>query len=181
VTRQPGSIHLRFFLCLTFILLGFSSGAFAQDGSGGGNISQLHLFIGKALPSGIDNVEEIFSLGGLRYSMNLGSDPHSFAEFGGVGGNSSGVKWQNAFASVRMDVPIETLIALAYVGIDYTRYEPETEKAKQAFGGHVGGGLMSLIGGESYVRFDMKLNSGPGTSLFFSLGLMFQFGATGTP
>lgn len=114
--------------------------------------------------------------------MNLGKDPHAFVEFGGVGGNSSGVNWQNAFTSIRMDVPIETLVAMAYVGIDYTRYEPEGFDTEQAFGGHVGGGLMSLVGGDSYVRFDMKLNSGPGTSLFFSLGLMFQFGgAAATP
>jgi hypothetical protein len=43
----------------------------------------------------------------------------------------------------------------------------------------VGGGLMSQMGSSSWVRFDMRINSKPGTSLYFALGLVFDFDGFG--
>jgi hypothetical protein len=113
----------------------------------------------------------------MRYSHPFGK--LAYAEFGSLFGHSKGVDWKGAFVDLRMDIPIETMTAFTYVGMDFTRYSTETHETSNEGGGHVGGGLMSLIGGSSWVRFDMKLNSKPGTSLYFALGLVFDFDGFG--
>lgn len=153
------------------------SSAWAQAESNDSRPPQVGAFIGNLLPNGVDGVDEITPLWGVRYSHGLGRS--SFVEGGGIFGHSEGVKWQGAFVSLRMDIPVETLVATTYIGMDFTRYESATKTTSNQGGGHVGGGLMSLIGGSSWVRFDMKLNSKPGTSLYFALGLVFELGGSG--
>lgn len=147
--------------------------AFAQDSKDAGP-SQLGAFVGNLLPNGVPGVEEITPLWGIRYSYPLAK--MVYAEGGGIFGNSGGVKWQSAFASLRMDIPLETLVAFAMLGLDVTRYEVAPEEPSNIGGGHAGGGLMSQIGGNVWARFDMKLNSKPGTSLYFALGIVFELG-----
>lgn len=160
-----------FLLFLSLILL--VPCAFAQDSKDAGP-SQIGVFVGNLLPSGVPGVEEITPLWGIRYSFPLAR--MAYAEGGGIFGNSGGVKWQGAFASLRMDIPLETLVAFALVGLDVTRYEVAPAEASNIGGGHAGGGLMSQIGGNAWVRFDMKLNSKPGTSLYFAIGIVFELG-----
>lgn len=168
-------MHRCFFIFLVFFGL---SSAWAQEGGGDGP-HELNVFMGNVLPNGIDGAEEIFPLSGLRYSVSMDEKGIGFYEFGGVFGNGEGVEWQGAFASLRMNVPVETLVGFAYVGLDFTRFSTPTEDTQQRGGGHLGGGLMTLIGGNCSLRFDMKLNSKPGTSLYFSLGLSFELGGDG--
>ena len=117
--------------------------------------------MGNVLPNGVDGADEIFPLSGLRYSIAMDEEGYGYYEFGGVFGNGEGVRWQGAFASLRMDVPVETLVGFAYLGLDFTSYEGNGTAKQQRGGGHVGGGLMTLIGGNCSMRFDMKLNSKP--------------------
>ena len=159
-----------------FILVFISSlTAWGQAGNDGGP-HEFNIFMGNVLPNGIDGADEIFPLSGLRYSIAMSEEAVGFYEFGGVFGNGEGVSWQGVFASLRMDVPVETLVGFAYLGLDFTNYEGNGTEEQQRGGGHVGGGLMTLIGGNASVRFDMKLNTKPGTSLYFSLGLSFELG-----
>ncbi len=149
------------------------SAVYAQEGASTGAPSQVGVFLGNMLPNNVPGMDEITPLWGFRYSHPLGS--MVYAEGGGVFSHSNGVDWKGAFASLRMDVPLETMIAMAYLGLDYTNYSGEGQKTTNKGGGHAGGGVMSLIGGNIYMRFDMKLNSQPGTSLYFALGLSYFF------
>jgi hypothetical protein len=167
---------LRIFIFSFFLSFAALPLVHAQS-SGSTRPSQVGAFIGNLLPNGVDGVNEITPLWGFRYSHPVGRG--AYAEGGGIFGNSKGVMWQGAFASMRMDIPVETLVATAMIGLDFTRYSGEGTKAKNTGGGHAGGGLMSEIGDGSWIRFDMKLNSKPGTSLYFALGLMFELGSSG--
>jgi hypothetical protein len=147
--------------------------AHAQD-SGGSGHNEIGIFSGRILPN-VSGASEIFSLTGVRYSRSFTDNGLGFWEVGGLTGNGSGVEWKGAFASLRMNIPVETIIAFTYLGLDFTRYKGENTETVNRGGYHVGGGMMSLIGGGTWFRFDMKLNSQPGTSLYFALGLVFDF------
>lgn len=163
-------LFIAFFLSTSF--------TFAQDSGNSNRPSQVGAFLGRVLPNGIEGAEEIFSLWGLRYSHPLGKKS-GYLDFGTLLGNSDGVQWKGAFAGISMHIPIETLIGHAGIGIDFTQYESETTAATSSGGGHFIGGVMSQIGGNAFARFDMKLNSKPGTSLYFALGLLFELDGLG--
>ena len=171
---------MKYLNIIVFVLFALQShSANAQGAKEDGHFSQFGVFMGKMLPNGLDSEDEIFSLSGLRYSSPIGKG-NGYADFGAIMGNGDGVKWQGAFVSVSMHIPVETLIGHAGVGLDFTRYETsETDAAKNIGGGHFIGGIMSKIGGNVLARFDMKLNSKPGTSLFFGFGLVFEFDGAG--
>ncbi len=151
----------------------FLSSAHAQEGSDAG-ASQIGAYVGNTLPNGIDGAEEIFPLWGLRYSHALSQN--GFADLSTFAGNSEGVEWQGISIGASMQIPVETLIGHAGVGIDFTRYSTVEQETTNAVGGHFVGGVLMPIGGNVYSRFDMKLNSKPGTSLYFALGLVFALG-----
>jgi hypothetical protein len=159
------------FILLSVIFFSFQS--HAQDDGGSGRPSQAGVSVGKVLPNGVTTEDEIFSLWGVRYSIPAGRGS-GYYDLGGYIGSSNGVDWYSGFASISMHIPVETLIGHAGVGIDYTNFETSTQAAKSEFGGHFVGGVMSQIGGNVFARFDMKLNSKPGTSLFFGLGLVIE-------
>lgn len=161
-------------LFVLFCLITLSSvSSFAQSAVSS-NSQEVGAFVGNLLPNGVPGLDEIMPLWGLRYSHPLGTGV--YAEGGGIFGHSHGVLWQGAFTSLRMDIPLETMIAFALIGLDVTRLKPSDDDALIKGGGHAGGGLMSQIGGNVWARFDMKLNSQPGTSLYFSLGIAFTLG-----
>jgi hypothetical protein len=150
--------------------------AFAQaDGPSGGIPNEFSIFTGRVLPNGVDGATEIFSISGLRYSRAFSDKGHGFWEVGANFGNSAGVEWKAGSASLRMDVPIETLVGFTYIGADFTQYTGVGVAEQSKGGAHVGGGMMTNIGGATSLRFDMKLTSKPGTFLFFGLGLSWAF------
>jgi hypothetical protein len=162
------------FFLLAGISISFSTPSWAQDSGGGSSRAhQVGAFVGRMLPHKVDGAEEIFGLSGLRYSMPLGSGD-GFADAGAMFGNSEGVKWQGIFVTASMQMPIETLVGHAGIGADYTMYEGSGGVDKASGGLHFVGGVMNRLGGNALARFDMKLSSSPGTTLFFALGLVIE-------
>lgn len=155
--------------------------AWAQDddskdvGGGGQNVGwETGLLIGNLLPNQIGGVTEITGMGGFRAGYRLG--PTSFGESTFISGNGHGVEWKNLSASIRMDIPVENFVGIAYVGPDMTYYKNANSSSnRMIFGGHVGGGIQVRMGGTAWLRADMKFGLSPGTSMFIGLGLNFRF------
>ena len=117
------------------------------------------------------------ALGGVR--MGLRMAPESYFEAGFITGNGEGVEWKNVHVDIRMDIPIENLLAVAYVGADAAYYKGNGQSTKLIFGGHAGGGIMGHVGGPTWFRGDMKFSFSPGTSLYIGVGLVFRLGSAG--
>ncbi len=130
--------------------------------------------LGNLLPNQISGVTEIMGLGGARVGFRLNQG--SYVEGGVIAGNGEGVKWKNAHVDIRMDIPIESLTAVAYVGGDSVYFEGVGHASKLIFGGHAGGGLMGHLSGACWWRGDMKFSFSPGTSLYIGVGLVFRLG-----
>lgn len=167
---------------LQFSLLLFSCAAMAQaeggeDTSGRDARYELGAHVGNLLPNRIDGVTEIIGLGGVRAGVRIA--PLAFAETGVIMGNASGVEWKNVHLDARIDIPVENLVGMAYVGADAYYYKGADQVQHTVFGGHVGGGIQALITGALWVRGDMKFSFSPGTSLYVGFGLMARFGAGG--
>ena len=163
---------------LLLILLTLSKFAFAQD-AGSGHNPQLGAFIGRALPHSISSTDDIFTLWGARYSYPVGKNEKGggggFIDLSFLGGNGSAVHWGGVGLDISMQAPLETLIVGAGLGIDFTQYSSDITSNKFVFGEHLIGSIMSRIGGASLLRFDMKFNSLPGTTVFFGLGVVYEF------
>lgn len=162
---------------MTFILIiaGYPSFVLAQQGGQGGAPSQVNLFYSKVLPKSIDYIDEIFSLWGVRYSTPMSADASSYAEFALVNADDDLVDWTGVSASVRMDAPIETLVGIAFAGLDYNFYQGEGGEEESDLGFHAGGGVLAHIGGNAHFRIDMKFLSKPGTTLAFGMGFVADF------
>jgi hypothetical protein len=130
--------------------------------------------LGKLLPNQIPGVTEIMSLGGIRGGYRI--SPSSFLESGLIMGNGKGVQWKNYHADVRMDMPIEGILAMAYLGADAIYYTGVKKSSKLIFGGHAGGGIKTHVSGNTWFRVDMKFGFSPGTSLYIGAGFEFRFG-----
>jgi hypothetical protein len=173
-------------LSLFIFLMIFESRVLAQPtGSGAGAGSpqgsdapfEAGFHLGNLLPNQISGVDEIMALGGIRMGLRLA--PLSYFEVGLISGNGEGVEWRNAHVDIRMDIPMENLLAVAYVGADAAYYKGVGQGDKLIFGGHAGGGIMGHVGGPAWFRGDMKFSFSPGTSLYIGVGLVFRLGAAG--
>jgi hypothetical protein len=147
----------------------------AQDSGKDNRSSYISLAYGYVLPNGVDERNDIFSTWSLRYAMPAGKRGKTSYEFGVTYGDDAEMEWLNGSVSARLDVPVDTIIANALVGLDFTQFTGVGQK-DEVIGGHFGGGIMALIGGETYFRFNMKLGTRPGTTLLFDLGLVFMLG-----
>jgi hypothetical protein len=161
------------------ITLALFTASFAFAEATASHDSQLGIFAGRALPHGISSTDDIFTLWGLRYSMPFGKTDASgggkFVDFGFIGGNGSLVHWGGVSVDVSLQAPFETLVGSVGLGIDATQYSSDTTSTKVVFGEHFLGSVMSRLGGNSFLRFDMKFNSQPGTTVFIGLGVVFAF------
>jgi hypothetical protein len=177
--------HLIFNFLLALALLsapvaGFAQGADAAGGAGagpGGAMAdnaeyEFGFSVGNLLPNQIAGVTEIMGLGGVIAGMQLA--PLSYAEAGLIMGNGNGVTWKNAHLDFRIDIPIENLVGLAYVGADMTYFSGVTGGTRMIFGGHTGGGVMTHLGGSVWGRADMKFSFSPGTTLYIGIGIEFR-------
>lgn len=134
--------------------------------------------LGNLLPNQVPGVREITGVGGLRVGMKMGKS--GFAEATTVMGNGSGAEWKNLFLSYRVDIPVETLVGFAYVGPDVSYFKgANSNSTKMIFGGHVGGGIQSHIGGDIWFRAEMKFGVSPGTSLMINAGFVFRMPSDG--
>lgn len=158
-------------------LAGFTPVALAQPEEksstpGGDAIYEAGFHVGNLLPNQIDGATEIMGLGGVRAGFRF--SPLSYAEFGLITGNGEGVEWKNAHIDVRMDIPIENLVGVAYVGGDTIYYKGVGQSTKLVFGGHAGGGIQTHLSGLMWFRADMKFGFSPGTSLYIGMGLVLR-------
>lgn len=132
------------------------------------------LLISSLLPNQVSGVTEIMGLGGIRGGMRLNQT--GWLEGSLSMGNGSGQEWRNLDADARMDIPVENLVGLAYVGLDLTQFSGPGNSTTFNFGGHVGGGIQGHLGGDFWARSDMKFGFSPGVTLTISLGLVWRFG-----
>lgn len=152
---------------------GGGAGAGAGDSAAGSDaLYEMGFHIGNLLPNQIDGATEIMGLGGIRGGFRFA--PLTYAEAGFITGNGEGVEWKNLHVDLRMDIPVENLVALAYVGGDVIYYNGNGTGTRMVFGGHAGGGVHAHLSGIAWVRADMKFGFSPGTSMYFGIGLEFR-------
>lgn len=169
-------------LLLCFSLMLFTALAQAQAPEGpdetGANVGfEVGAHLGNLLPNQVAGLTEITGLGGVRAGYRLG--PMGFLEGGVVTGKGNGAEFTNAHISLRMDIPVENIVGTAFIGPDITYYKGEGQSKKLLGGGHVGGGVMALLGGTVWFRSDMKFTVNPGTSLYIGFGIVFRFPSEG--
>ncbi len=138
---------------------------------------EMGFHLGSLLPNQIDGVSEIMGLGGFRGGYRFA--PESYVEGGMIMGNGEGVEWKNIHMDVRMDIPVEGLVGVAYVGADSYYYKGQGRGTKLIFGGHAGGGIQAHVSGSMWFRGDMKFSFSPGTSLYIGAGFVFRLGSAG--
>lgn len=131
----------------------------------------------RLLPNQVDGVSEIMAQWGLQTAFGMG--PGSFVEFTTAAGKGDGASWQTVSGSLRMDMTVETLTGLVFIGADGHMYQGLGREKKIVGGGHVGGGMQAEISEALWFRVDMKFNVNPGTSLTIRGGFVFRFGAGG--
>jgi hypothetical protein len=149
-----------------------SSTAASESGS-----AEIGILVGSLLPNQISGVTEITGLGGIRSGFRIAKE--GWAEAAIVSGNAHGQSWHNLGVDVRMDIPVENLVGLAYIGLDLTEFSGPGASAQVDFGGHVGGGIQAHLGGQVWTRADMKFGFSPGTSMMISLAFIWRFGESG--
>lgn len=160
-------------LSLHILVVGFDAAAQTPDGGGTGSPYEVGIHTGFLLPNHIDGVTEIMAVTGFRGAILMPGD--FYTEAGFMAGNGDGQKWKTFHLDARLDFPVETLVAMAYVGVDMHYYSGPGISNTIAFGGHVGGGFKAAIGRNVAFRTDMKFNGQPGTSLFFGFGIDVGF------
>ena len=126
---------LRRVLHLSLLLFCFSAlGEDAQEDTSGSKARyEIGGHVGNLLPNQIEGVTEILGLGGVRAGLRMA--PMSFAEAGIIMGNGSGVQWKNVHADMRMDIPVENLVGMAYIGADAVYYRGSDGNTHTVCGG----------------------------------------------
>lgn len=167
-------------ISLLLVSLAFSWAANAQPNpdaslpAGSDAPFEMGFHLGYLLPNQIDGVTEIMGLGGVRGGYRLA--PFTYAEAGVIMGNGEGAEWKNVHLDIRMDIPVENLVGVAYVGADSIYYKGAGRNTKLIFGGHAGGALMMPMSSVAWFRSDMKFGFSPGTSLYIGFGIVFRIG-----
>ncbi len=158
------------------------SGSFAiaqegQDVTGGNVGSEMGFHVGRLLPDQINGLTEIISGWGVRYGLKTN---RGFIELGGNFHSGEGSTYNTLSVSMRGDIPVESLVAEVFAGIDLVQIStPLMGESSYMGGGHVGGGIMALVGGDVWFRSDMKFNVNPGTSLYIGFGFEIRFAEGG--
>ncbi|MEO0335524.1 MAG: hypothetical protein AAF202_03985 [Pseudomonadota bacterium] len=162
-----------------FFGFGMAPLALAQGQQGGEDVTGSNVVYevtpsgGQILPNQIPGMTEIIGLGGARFGFRVA--PRVFVETGLLAGNGEGVLYRNLFSSVRVDIPIETLVGVVFGGVDAINYEGVDKDLKTFGAAHVGGGVQALLGGNVWFRSNMKFNVNPGTAMIIDFGLSFRF------
>lgn len=144
-----------------------------QDATGDKAQYEVGFHVGNLLPNQIDGLTEIIGLGGVRLGYKLA--PLTYAEAGLIMGNGAGAQWKDTHIDARMDIPIENLVALAYVGADMVYYSGVNTASRIIFGANAGGGMQMQISGGVWFRADMKFSISPGTSLYIGAGITYRY------
>lgn len=170
--------QLSFLLFIIFPVQSWAQSPQQGPDETGSNVGyEAGLNLGNLLPNQIPGLTEITGLGGMRAGFNVGE--RAFIEGGFATGKGEGAEWTNTYASFRLDMPVETLVGVAFLGFDATYYKGVGRTKKLFGGGHVGGGLMALVGGAVWFRSNMKFTVNPGTSMYIDFGIVFRFPGDG--
>jgi hypothetical protein len=154
------------------LLLGvFVTPAWSQEGEGTSG-TMISGFIGPYLPNQIEGVTEIVFLGGLRVASPLSTS--TMLEVGAGVADEAGVQILDLSFSLRGDFPIQDMFVLAYAGVDTLYYSPDDEDYRFGFGAHLGGGILSHLASNLFLRTEMKFTINPGTSLYVGFGFEIQ-------
>jgi hypothetical protein len=170
---------LKFSVWTLVILMGATAVAQEdkQDVTGGNVGSEMGFHVGRLLPDQINGLTEIISGWGVRYGMKTS---RGFIELGGNFHSGEGSTYNTLSVSMRGDIPVESLVAEVFAGFDLAQIStPLMGESSYVGGGHVGGGIMALIGGDVWFRSDMKFNINPGTSLYIGFGFEIRFAEGG--
>lgn len=176
--------QLVFFITLFFAILGTAQAQpdeasleESKKAEAGADVGyEAGFLLGNLLPNQVSGVTEITGVGGIRGGYRIGKS--GFAESTIVMGNGYGAEWKNVAVSMRMDIPVETLVGFVYGGPDIYYYKGAGSSSnRMIFGGHVGGGVQALVGGDVWFRADMKFGMSPGTSLMINAGFVFRLPA----
>ncbi|MEQ1876261.1 MAG: hypothetical protein ABL958_06420 [Bdellovibrionia bacterium] len=129
------------------------------------------LHTGPLLPNQFENVTEIMPGWGARVGF---PQRKAFVEIGGFAARAYGVSIYNGSISYRGDVTVDTLTGIFYAGLDVYHITPADQTGHMDGGGHIGAGLMTIIGDVAWFRADMKFNINPATALYIGFGLHFR-------
>jgi hypothetical protein len=173
---------LLFVLAVCHVLL-TSNSVFAQNTSGprpekdwgwefGAQLSTV-------LPNKVDGVEEIFYTSGARIGGEIGASEMAFWEGVISTGDDEGVKWSQGSLGARIGLPIDSLLAIVFLGIDGTQYEASGVENKFHIGTHFGGGFMTEIAGGIWFRTDMKMVFTPGSTMHINFGIVYRIPRSG--
>jgi hypothetical protein len=160
-------------LCAVFIA---GSLAYAQEEGKDDHGPKIHgweygVHTGPLLPNQITGVTEIMPMWGARVSF---PSRKAMIEVGLSNARAYGITMYDGSLSYRGDVTVESLTGIFYLGLDFNHITDATGSTQMVGGGHVGAGLMTLIGDSLWFRTDMKFNVNPGTSLYIGFGLVFR-------
>jgi len=139
---------------------------------------------GKFLPNSIPGITEVMSLCGPRAAIKTGRN--AFFEGTLLQGSGSGQRYLMGSGAFRSDSQIDDFVASFYAGADihyatnpiYT-VVPTGEETRIYPGLHAGGALWWEFNDVTSLRFDLKFNFYPGSSLIVGVGLVIRFGPAG--
>lgn len=153
--------------------LGFATHAAAQASTSTSS-NEISVYAGELLPNGIDNVTEILPLLGARYGIQTAH--LGVAELGLFNVHAKGVDFTTVEASLRGQATISPGVeGLYYGGLDLNYYTPLTETDRRtAAGFHAGAGALFQVTDSLWFRGDLKLMSGPGSSLLMLFGIVVK-------
>ncbi|HEX4924684.1 MAG TPA: hypothetical protein VFV50_11380 [Bdellovibrionales bacterium] len=157
---------------LFIALLLVASPAFAQQPELEKKIGfEWSVHTGPLLPNQIEQVTEIMPMWGARVGF---PNRNAFVEVGATSARAYGTSLYNGHISYRGDITVESLTGIFYAGLDLYHITPPEQSARTEGGGHIGAGLMTLIGDVAWFRADMKFNINPGTALYIGFGINFR-------
>lgn len=137
---------------------------------------------GVFLPFGVVGVRDSYPMIGLYYSNKAFTAPKY--EIGLFSANAKGVSFYTGSLGYKIDAKLyETLEGFLNFGIDAHYYKRKagtfTEYDFVSTGGaHVGFGIYHQLGPNLYIRWDVKMNFGPGKTAFVGLSIAKRFEAS---
>jgi hypothetical protein len=139
---------------------------------------------GQFLPNAIPGITEMMALCGPRAGIRIA--PGTFFEGSLLQGGGSGQHYMIGSGSFRGDYQLDDFVASMYIGGDihyatnpvYT-VTPTGSETRIYPGLHIGGALWWEFNDVTSLRFDLKFNFYPGSSLLVGVGLVLRFDPSG--
>jgi hypothetical protein len=170
MTKMKRSFPVVILVGLLMPLMMVTSQAVRAEETGG---SEFRLFIGHILPNQIEGVTEIMPVFGASYGLQTAA---GVVELGGSNVHAEGVDFTTFSGSLAGQFPAAPdILGLVYGGLDLNYYRPVNESARKTETGvHFGTGMLLHVANTLWLRGDIKMMGGPGTSLWILFGLVFR-------